>query len=152
MTFHDPALWIAAIVPILALCALFYGIMRWVSKMDANTSATEKLTSVFQLFTTSVDGRFLDHESRISKLEGRDELRRRRKSSGELAGITASVAPAQQRRPTPSSFGRNSAASIGSPSTVRRCKLSMVYTWVLSLRTDDAGRRGQDPRTGDREP
>lgn len=54
----------------LTILGMAVAIFRWVARMDANTAATEKLTRAFELFADKIEERLLDHERRISRLEG----------------------------------------------------------------------------------
>jgi hypothetical protein len=72
--FHNPALWLAAVVPVLMCMGILYAVIRWIARMDANTAATVALTATFKDFSTTVDGKFLDHERRLTRVETRLDL------------------------------------------------------------------------------
>lgn len=58
--------WITAAVGVLALSG---AMIRWVSRMEANTAATEELTSTMKAFIPETTKTLTDHEVRISVLE-----------------------------------------------------------------------------------
>lgn len=64
---------IASLVPssLALLGMLLYG-MRWVSKMDRNTEATEELTRAFNTFSDRISFKVDDHEVRLRVLESRN--------------------------------------------------------------------------------
>lgn len=66
MTFID----IATIVPALvAAGGTFYAIAKFVSRVDRNTEATERLTASFDRAAERTDAMLSDHEHRITVLE-----------------------------------------------------------------------------------
>jgi len=65
--------WITAAVGVLAVSG---AMIRWISRMEANTAATEELTRVLSANATQVQNhevRLENHEVRISTLEKRAE-------------------------------------------------------------------------------
>lgn len=60
-----------AVVFLGALGGVIRGIFRQVGATEANTTALTELTAAFREAT----GKLADHETRISRLEGRKELR-----------------------------------------------------------------------------
>jgi hypothetical protein len=60
---------IAIIMCALALGGVARGIFKWISRMDRNTEATERLTNSFDRFADRVETNLLDHTARIVRLE-----------------------------------------------------------------------------------
>lgn len=61
---------LSTIVPaVIAVGGVFYGMFRFISKVDRNTEATERLTAVFAKFADRTDDPLRDHEHRITVLE-----------------------------------------------------------------------------------
>jgi len=54
---------------IVAVIAALFALFRWIGRVDANTRATDRLTTAFQEFTETVGARLSDHEIRITLLE-----------------------------------------------------------------------------------
>ncbi len=57
----------------LAVGGVFYGMARFISKVDQNTAATERSTAVFDRFTERTRDTLADHEKRITVLETKSE-------------------------------------------------------------------------------
>lgn len=61
---------LSTLVPALvAVVGFFYGMSRFIGKVDQNTKAMEKLTAVFDKFTEKTTDTLSDHEHRITVLE-----------------------------------------------------------------------------------
>lgn len=65
----DASLIVSAIVCAIVVVSAIVALFRWVGKVDANTSATERLTLAFESYTVKTDDRYIDHEKRITSLE-----------------------------------------------------------------------------------
>lgn len=61
--------YVGLVAALIAIIAFFIQTGRWIAKMDANTSATEKLSSAFETFSGTVRDRLFNHEQRITTLE-----------------------------------------------------------------------------------
>lgn len=77
-----------AIVGCIAACCcilgFIWGIARWTTRIDANTSATDKLTQIFEHFVERVGTTLEDHGTRITRLETRSEYY----ESGRVKSVT----------------------------------------------------------------
>jgi hypothetical protein len=61
------------VVSVLVILAAIKGVFVWIAHVDQNTQATERLTQSFDAFTEKIDTRLTNHETRISRLEGRQD-------------------------------------------------------------------------------
>ncbi len=51
------------------IVGFFYAVAKWVGRVDANTDATERLTTAFEKHADTVTNKLGDHEHRITILE-----------------------------------------------------------------------------------
>jgi hypothetical protein len=68
--------------------------------VDANTQATEKLTSAFNAFTEKINETLFDHERRISKLGAAvpKRLETRLKAEARRKGLASALTPTSTAR------------------------------------------------------
>lgn len=82
--------WIELLVPILMSVGILYGVVRWITRIDANTDATRDLTTEFRKFSEQTGDHLLDHEVRIVKIEAKLD-------SGKLrSGLAVPARPSYQ--------------------------------------------------------
>jgi len=78
---------IIAVASVLGILAFAATVFRWIGKIDANTTATDKLTVTFESFVNRVGHTLEDHGVRLTKLETissmRHEQRRNSRSDDE---------------------------------------------------------------------
>jgi hypothetical protein len=64
---------IGCIAALIAIVSVIFAIAKWVSKLEANTGATERLTTVFEHFVEKVGITLEDHSQRLTRLETKYE-------------------------------------------------------------------------------
>lgn len=65
---------IGAVAACLAILTFIWAVARWTTRIDLNTTATERLTQTFEHFVERVGNTLEDHGVRLTKLETRAEF------------------------------------------------------------------------------